>query len=153
MNPNHAFTLTELCPADTFHYDISRYVPQGFHEQSFTDYSSYGFNAGTADPIFTNTPGLAGQKISSIKNPSRTVLIMELPALFPWSWHQPKRPFSPENSCFNDAKNMISFVDGHANYIRIYWNTNRFVSGGVSYVVPSGYYDPPAAYDYKWSGD
>src|SRR3954469_9304647 len=36
------------CPADTFYFDAPPvgYVPRGFHEQTFTDYSSYAFNAG-----------------------------------------------------------------------------------------------------------
>jgi hypothetical protein len=80
-------------------------------------------------------------------------LVFEIPAIFPYSWHEPKRPFSPEVAVFNDAKNMASFVDGHVNYIRIYWNSNRVIIGGVSYITDAMDYDPPAGYDYKWSGD
>jgi len=58
-----------------------------------------------------------------------------------------------ENATFNDAKNMVSFVDGHVNYIKIYWNTNRVLSGGTSYITTAADYDPPAGYDYQWSGD
>jgi type II secretory pathway pseudopilin PulG len=146
------------CPADTFYYDLlpggQGYVPKGLHEQSFSDYSSYGFNAGTTNPVLAKrTPGLAGRKISSIKDPTKTVLVAEIPALFPFSWHEPRRPFSFENALFNNAKNMVSFVDGHVDYIRIYWNTNRVASGGISYVTTAADYDPPAGYDYKWSGD
>jgi prepilin-type N-terminal cleavage/methylation domain-containing protein len=145
------------CPADTFYYDLlpngQGYVPQSLHEQSFSDYSSYAFNAGTPTVFGTRTPGLAGRKISSIKKPAKTVLIAEIPAIFPYSWHEPKRPFSMENAVFNNAKDMISFVDGHVNYIKIYWNTNRVLFGGISYVTTAAEYDPPAGYDYKWSGD
>jgi len=153
-SPNKIFT----CPADVFYYDLlpngQGYVPQGFHEQPFSDYSSYAFNAGTTNPILgVHTPGLAGRKISSIKEPTKTILVTEIPALFPYSWHEPKRPFVVENALFNDAKDMASFVDGHANYIRIYWNTNRVLSGGNSYLTIAADYDPPAGYDYKWSGD
>jgi prepilin-type N-terminal cleavage/methylation domain-containing protein len=146
------------CPADTFYYDLLPnglgYVPQGFHEQSFSDYSSYAFNGGTTNPVFGfRTPGLAGRKISSIKDPAKTVLVAEIPALFPFSWHQPKRPDSVGTPLFSDAKNMVSFVDGHVSYIKIYWNTNRILSGGISYLTTATDYDPPAGYDYKWSGD
>ncbi len=141
------------CPADTFYYGPKGYVPQGFHQQSFTDYSSYGFNAGATNPIYSTRTGLAGRRISSIKDPSKTILVMEIPALFPYSWHEPKKPFSAENSVFNDAKNMVSFVDGHASYIKIYWNSNRIESGGISYITDAADYDPPAGYDYKWSAD
>ena len=141
------------CPADTFYYGPQGYVPQGFHEQSFSDYSSYGFNAGATNPIYSTHTGLAGRKISSIKAPSKTILVMEIPALFPYSWHAPRKPFSIENSVFNDALNMVSFVDGHVSYIKIYWNTNRIMSGGISYITDAADYDPPPGYNYKWSAD
>jgi hypothetical protein len=129
-------------------------LSQGYHEQSFTDYSSYAFNAGTTNPVLGRySPGLAGRKITSVKNPGKTILVTEITALFPWSWHEPKRPLSPENLTFCDAKNVVSFVDGHVSYIKIYWNTNRVESGGVSYVFDASDYDPPAGYDYKWSAD
>jgi hypothetical protein len=99
------------------------------------------------------TPGLAGRKISSIKDPTKTVLVAEIPALFPFSWHQPKRPLAMGNALFSNAKNMVSFIDGHVNYIKIYWNTNRILSGGISYLTTAADYDPPPGYDYKWSGD
>ena len=138
--------------ADTFYYGPQGYVPQGVHEQSFSDYSSYGFNAGATNPIYSTRTGLAGRKIGSIKDPTKTILVMEIPALSPYSWHDPKRPFVG-NAVFNDAKNMVSFVDGHVSYIKIYWNTNRIVSGGISYITDAADYDPPAGYDYKWSAD
>jgi prepilin-type N-terminal cleavage/methylation domain-containing protein len=147
------------CPSDTFYFDGTLngqgYVPQGFHEQSFTDYSSYAFNAGTTNPVLGRfSPGLAGRKITSVKNPSKTLLLVEITALFPSSWHEPKRPVSSaENAVFCDAKNVISFVDGHVSYSKIYWNTNRIESGGISYILDALDYDPPAGYDYKWSAN
>ena len=48
------------CPVDTFYYDVvaAGLVRQGFHEQAFTDYSSYGFNAGIRDQLWgSTTPG------------------------------------------------------------------------------------------------
>jgi prepilin-type N-terminal cleavage/methylation domain-containing protein len=147
------------CPSDTFYYHLvpggQPFAAQGLHEQPFTDYSSYGFNGatGTNQVSGVRMPSIAGRKISSIKNPARTLMIFEIPAIFPYSWHEPKRPFSAQNSVFNDAKNMVSFVDGHARYIKIYWNTNRIMSGGISYITDAVDYDPPAGYDYKWSAD
>ena len=146
------------CPADKFYFDGtvngSGYVARGVHEESFTDYSSYAFNAGTTNPVLgAFSPGLAGRKLSSIRNPSRTILVTEISALFPHSWHNPKRPLSAANAVFNDAQNMVSFVDGSVRYIKIHWRTNRVVLGGVSYVMNAADYDPPADYDYQWSGD
>jgi hypothetical protein len=147
------------CPADKFYFDGTLngrgFVAEGIHEQSFTDYSSYAFNAGTTNPVLGRMSlGLAGRKLSSVKSPSRTVLLMEIPALFPSSWHDPKRPVShPANQMFNDAQNMISFVDSHTSYLRIHWPTNRVESGGVSYVMNSIDFNPPPGYEYQWSAD
>lgn len=138
-----------VCPADIFHYDFvtnfGAYVPQGLHEQA-PDFLSYAFNGGNARTN-SNAPGIAGRTLASIKDPSKTVLVMEAPALIPYSWHQPKRPLSRENGIFNDAQNMVSFVDGHVSYIKIYWGGNN-PPGSLAL-----HQNPPAGYDYKWSGD
>ena len=41
----------------------------------------------------------------------------------------------------------MSFVDGHVSYIKIYWNGSQ---GGDGF---SAFYEPPAGYEYKWSGN
>ena len=146
------------CPADTFYYDYPftpnprGYVPESLCTQSNNDYSSYSFNAGNLHHVqFYGTnfiePGIAGLKLSLIKNPSRTVLVAEMPAFIPYSWHQPKRPFSQNNSIFNDSRNVISFVDGHVNYIKMYWDST-WPQGTLALA-----HDPPAGYDYQWSGN
>jgi prepilin-type N-terminal cleavage/methylation domain-containing protein len=142
------------CPADTFYYDFPSltYRGQSLHDQFDSDYSSYGFNGGNGftngpPPAFLNEtswPGVFGRKQASIKDPAKTVLLTEISAFFPWSWHQPQR--LPSGKCgVNDARNMVSFVDGHVSYIKIYWNSN--------FDITSCCYDPPGGYDYKRSGD
>jgi type II secretory pathway pseudopilin PulG len=137
------------CPADTFHYDFTTsfgsYVPKGLHEQG-PDYLSYAFNGGNARTN-SNAPGIAGRVLTSNKEPAKTVLVMEGPALIPYSWHEPKRPFSAQNAIFNDAKNLVSFVDSHVSLIKIHWGGNN-PPGSMAL-----HSDPPAGYDYKWSGD
>ena len=139
-----------VCPADTFHYeDLTRrprYVSQGLWEQPISDFSSYAFNGGNEMTGFS-APGIAGRRISSINQPAKTVMVAEGAAFIPWSWHHAKRPFSPENAKFNDAKDTVGFVDGHVGYIKIYWSGNN-PPGSLAM-----FYDPPAGYDYKWSGD
>jgi prepilin-type N-terminal cleavage/methylation domain-containing protein/prepilin-type processing-associated H-X9-DG protein len=138
------------CPADRFYYEFSAtnqvFVPQSWHEQVAYDNSSYWFNSGTPTRFGTNSPGIAGRNISSIKHPEKTVLVAEMPAFHPWSWHDPKRPLPTGNEwpLFKDAKNNVSFVDGHVSYIKIYWEMKY---------SPTAAFDPPAGYDYKWSGD
>jgi prepilin-type N-terminal cleavage/methylation domain-containing protein len=140
------------CPADTFCLpeNIGGSPPQSCHQLSVYNYTSYLFNAGNIrkDYPFTNAfPGIAGRKLTSINNPTKTILITEQPALLPYSWHQPKKLAGREYQ-FNDARNMVSFVDGHVNYIKIYWDTNT-----TSDHFEAWHYDPPNGYDYKWSGD
>jgi prepilin-type N-terminal cleavage/methylation domain-containing protein/prepilin-type processing-associated H-X9-DG protein len=152
------------CPADTFYYDWARgYVPRSHHDQSLFDFSSYTFNAMNLATLPTNItpvgakqiiwPGIGGRTLSSIRHPARTVLVAESPAFFPYSWHEP-RPYQhggiqPRGIVlFNDAKNVVSFADGHVAYIKIYWG-NIVTNGGFM----SCFYDPPAGYDYQWSGD
>jgi prepilin-type N-terminal cleavage/methylation domain-containing protein len=145
------------CPADRFHYNLvagGKAVAESFHEQAFTDYSSYGFNGATGTNLISGRlKSIAGKKVSSIKEPARTLLVFELPAIFPFSWHEPRRPLSGENSAFNNARIMASFVDGQVNYLPFYWNSNRVEVSGILYIADAVDYDPPSGYDYKWSGD
>jgi len=140
------------CPADTFYFDFmnAHYVPGSLHEQTNCDYSSYLFNGGNLNRNRQTGGyygGIAGRTVSSIKDPARTVLVAEQPTWFPYSWHQPKLPASPgfKDACFKDAKNLVSFVDGHVSYIKIYWSSDSHSMAAE--------YDPPRDYDYKWSGD
>lgn len=48
---------------------------------------------------------------------------------------------------FPDALNVMSFVNGHVGYIKIYWNGIQGPDGF------SAFYEPPDGYDYKWSGN
>ncbi len=147
------------CPADTFYYDESScaYVSHGRHEERTVDFSSYEFNGCNLLTNYTNLayngvlPGIGGQKLSAVKNSAKTVLVVESSAILPYSWQQPKPPVPGGWPMFNDARNMVSFVDSHVSYIKIFWNsTIGYPNGGVSVAA---YYDPPAGYDYQWSGN
>lgn len=142
------------CPADIYFYDMSRngrgYVPQPMHEQADHAFTSYAFNAGqfstpprTNLPATTNYYGVAGQRLETLPHPSKTVLMAEVPAYSPYSWHQPRRPFSTEKALFADAQDMICFVDGHVSYIKMYFDGKKIAWD----------YNPPGGYDYQWSGD
>jgi prepilin-type processing-associated H-X9-DG protein len=136
------------CPDDTFYYDVAgsfQRVAKGLHEEP-PDYLSYAFNGGNARTN-SNAPGIAGRLLSSITEPSKTVLVAEAPAFIPYSWHQPRPPAPNGAPMFNDAMNMVSFVDGHVRYIAIFWGGNN-PPGSLAL-----HRDPPAGYDYKWSGN
>lgn len=144
------------CPADTFYPNHiftddnapTEYVQQGLHETSYVDFSSYSFNGGDGriEAVGTNgvtitRPGLGNVKLSAVKHPSRTVLIAEASAFAPWSWHEP----SPR-LIFDDAKNMVSFVDGHVSYIKIFKDDAPRKGLAI-------FYNPPGGYDYQWTPD
>jgi prepilin-type N-terminal cleavage/methylation domain-containing protein len=139
------------CPADVFYYDYDTRYSESLHRQSRTDYSSYAFNAGNVPPgsppgvpPVHPWPGIAGRKLSGIGEPARTVLVAEVPALFPYSWHKREG-----KSHFNNAWDVVSFVDGHVKYIQMYWNAADVRTGHAE----AWHYDPPPNYQYKWSGD
>jgi prepilin-type N-terminal cleavage/methylation domain-containing protein len=143
------------CPADTFYYDFPapNYFGQSLHDQPNSDYSSYGFIGGgnsqtkPKPPAFLNEDsygGVGGLKLAAIKDPAKTVLLMELSAGFPWSWHQPQSVPAGQFG-FKDARNVIGFMDGHVSYFKMYRNP--------SINLPSCNYEPPAGYEYKWHAD
>jgi prepilin-type N-terminal cleavage/methylation domain-containing protein len=144
------------CPADRFYPNHiftdddgpTEYVQKSLHEEPFVDYSSYSFNGGDGrtEVVGTNRvtitrPGLGNVKLSAVKHPSRTVLVAEASAFAPWSWHEPS-----SRLLFNDAKNVVSYVDGHVSFIKIYKDSAP--RKGLAIL-----YDPPASYDYQWSAN
>jgi prepilin-type N-terminal cleavage/methylation domain-containing protein len=146
------------CPADTFWYSWSgRHAlkSSSLHDEAFCDYSSYAFNGGNLNTnllrwgVDCTKLGIAGRTLSSIKNPAKTVLVFEASAWSPFSWHEPRLPLAQEDERFNDAMNLVSFVDGHVSYIRIYWSATA--TNGVSLNATDE--NPPAGYAYQWSGD
>jgi prepilin-type N-terminal cleavage/methylation domain-containing protein len=135
------------CPADRF-YNTG--IPGSFtnapmHEQTRSDFSSYDFNTGNLRTNFGSGhifSGIAGLKESSIVEPARTILVGEMPAWIPFSWHKPQSALQ-----FNGAMAQLDFVDGHVDYIRIYFDTSKTNNESASLG-----YDPPAGYEYRWSG-
>jgi prepilin-type N-terminal cleavage/methylation domain-containing protein len=141
------------CPADTFYYDFpaANRIGRSLHDEPNSDYSSYGFIGGgdsqAKPPAFLNEDsygGVGGLKLAAIKDPAKTVLLMELSAGFPWSWHHPQSVPMGQFG-FKDAKNVIGFVDGHVRYIKMYRDPSNN--------LPSCNYEPPAGYEYKWHAD
>jgi len=115
-----------VCPSDRI---LSSQVGHAF--------TSYTFNGYEAAP--GAIPRITGKKLSSIKSPGRAVLIGEWPAFFGGSWHP------VINQDCSNAKDVLSFVDGHAGLTKIYWD-------GIADSDPCNY-EPPAGYDYNWDGE
>jgi prepilin-type N-terminal cleavage/methylation domain len=142
------------CPKDTFYYPmnskVSKRIAQPLHEQSNYVFTSYAYNAGHTiipatgnNPAKTNFHGLAGMKLDSVAHPSKTVLLAEFAALAPFSWHDPQHSVLGDASRFNNAQDMLAFVDGHVAYAKMYYAGTNLAWD----------YNPPAGYDYQWSGD
>lgn len=147
------------CPADKFNYSglfsdggPMNLIQRSFHDDPKFDYSSYAFNGGDNSPTTVSNdvvslrftlPGLTGVKLSSVRNPGRTVLVEEYPAIFPYSWHDPQ-PQAVSEMFFCDSKNVVGFVDGHVSYIKMYFNPTN----GLACL-----YNPPSSYSYQWSAD
>lgn len=113
------------CPSDRI---ISKQAGHAFTSFTFNGYE-VGSNA---------IPRITGQRFGAIVDPVQGVLVGEWPAFFGGSWH-PRR-----DGDHADAKNVLSFVDGHTTFSRIYWD-----------LIPDSSpcnYEPPAGYDYNWDG-
>ena len=137
-----------ICAADDFVFSGTlgswftdpQLTGQGFCNQAWTHFSSYWFN-GLARGDDTNDLGMAQKPFTSVRDPVKTELIGEISGGGGLSSHDRRQPLQ-----FPDAPNVMSFVDGHASYIKIYWNGTQGPGGF------SAFYEPPAGYEYKWTG-
>lgn len=135
------------CPSDTFYYLNMLGSPlftTGMYQTNWSDFSSYWFSRLNLvqDAGGNNYSGIAGVKISSLHQTTRTLMVADQPACFGYSWHQKVSRPNPGPDPINDARNMTVFVDGHVSYIKFYWNSD-------SDQFPC-FYNPPASYDYQW---
>ena len=136
-----------VCPADDFdcndpaikEFFLFEHVSgRGFYRQQATRYSSYWFNGEAPDKPETR---MGGKPFSSVREPSRVVLLGEISGCIALSAHDRREPYQ-----FNNARNVMSFVDGHVSYLRIYWNGVKGFDGIAAF------YDPPPGYEYQWFG-
>ena len=120
------------CPMDRGYSD-----PGPFWSNPRFDYTSYVFNGVT----LPGTPNIAGWKVSEIIEPKRTLSVMEWSAHAPLSWHWSKTG-SANAPFYSDAESITSFVDGHVDRVKIYYDGYN-----AAYTR-----DPIAGYDYRYSG-
>ncbi|HTR43283.1 MAG TPA: prepilin-type N-terminal cleavage/methylation domain-containing protein [Pseudomonadales bacterium] len=135
------------CPSDDFNCSdpkIQALLPfdpvngPSFYRQPATHYSSYFFN-GSADG---DDDPRAARPFSQVRRPAEMVLAAEDSGALGLSTHNRKQPYQ-----FNNALNVMSFVDGHISCIQIYWNGTTGFDG-----IP-GLYNPPGGYEYEWFAD
>ena len=132
-----------VCPSDKFsvEWGITGWFRVGpLHENTLTNFTSYlfnGCNTRTNPPY----PGIAGLRLASLQDPSKTVLAVEGSAFESFSWHKPRKEL-----LFRDSLNEVDYVDGHVDFVKIFW------SGSPAVYEPPCLYDPPPEYAYRWSG-
>ncbi len=131
--PSSAEDRIFACPDDRGYSD-----PKPFHQTARFDYGSYVFNGVTLPSM----PHIAGRKTETVREASRTLLVMEWTAHAPLSWHR-SRTGRKNLPFYCDAENVVGFVDGHVKFVPIYYDgyTAAFTR------------DPVAGYAYKYSGD
>ena len=157
-----------VCPADTFYYRLNvtngtmNYVPQGHYAQSNFDYSSYEFNGANQAtnakiPLLgiKSLPGIAGRKLTTIKHPERTILAADASAFLHFSWHQPQPPTLVSQG---STKSRSSTMQKMWPALWTVMSATSKSIGTVPRILADYYsfafmYDPPAGYDYQWSGD
>jgi type II secretory pathway pseudopilin PulG len=100
-------------------------------------YGSYVFNGVDLPGV----PNLAGWPVTSVREPTKTLLMMEWTAHAPLSWHK-SRTGRKNHPFYNDAESVVGFVDGRVKFIKIYYD-------GVNAAYTR---DPIPGYEYRYSG-
>jgi len=147
LSRNGANTTDALfvCPADDFDCSLAAIQEfflfqnvkgEGFHSLKETYDSSYLFNGLAPDEVETRG---AGRPFTSVREPSRLILVGEISGAIGLSTYARLQPQQ-----FNNAKNVMSFVDGHVSYIPICWN------GSKKFDSMPCFHDPPPGYEYVW---
>jgi prepilin-type N-terminal cleavage/methylation domain-containing protein/prepilin-type processing-associated H-X9-DG protein len=129
------------CPKDRGWKQYAMYQMPHYYNP-ILDYGSYVFNG--ADAEVGNPPGnsLLNISLSTVKHPIRTWLMSEWPIHWCYSWH--KNLYGEQDVTYNNAVVNVSFVDGHARYIKLYYTA---LYGPAAYSYLTG--QIPSQYDYQ----
>ena len=125
------------CPDDRG-YGEGAEPTRPFHLSKKHDFTSYVFNSVDLPGV----PNVAGRDLSSIRDPAKTLMVMEWTAHAPLSWHR-SRTGRRNTPFYSNAENVVGFADGRAAFIPIY-----FDGCNAAYTR-----DPIPGYSYKYSGD
>ncbi len=122
------------CPSDCG-YPLLLGLDAPSYMDPWVDYSSYIFNG--VDTF--GAPNICGKKVSTIRQSTRTIMMLEYSASGPVSWHTGSTKFQART---NKAKSNLCFVDGHVSYIAMYFNGT---GGPYLYNPPDG-----GGFEYVW---
>jgi prepilin-type N-terminal cleavage/methylation domain-containing protein len=139
------------CPADQFIFLCCKDGEEYDFNANSTKWSgtSYGFNGYNLPP---NTPppfsGLAGLSAQEIPLPERTVLTFETPVMHWFSWHEASGRVRRQPDA--SSMNVMSFVDGHAVYLKTLAPKYTGVGTNPSVITNGLLSEPPPEYGYQW---
>ncbi len=138
-DPRGSNDMVFRCPKDRGWKDYG--FPMPHYQNPSLDYGSYVFN-GCDNRGNPQANTLLKISLSSIKHPTRTWMISEWPIHWGYSWH--KNPYGMRDVSFKDALVNVSMVDGHARYIKTYYNL-ALGDAPFAYLTK----DIPQSYEYQ----
>jgi prepilin-type N-terminal cleavage/methylation domain-containing protein/prepilin-type processing-associated H-X9-DG protein len=106
------------CPMDRGWKGVSTEWVNPLWTYQNLDYGSYQYNGIWNDTPSTNN--LLNIKLSDVRHPTRTWLMSEWCFTWAYSWHDSLT--GVQNISYNNAIGNVSFVDGHASFIRAYYD-------------------------------
>jgi prepilin-type N-terminal cleavage/methylation domain-containing protein len=118
------------CPMDRGWKGVSTYWVNPLWTYQNLDYGSYIFNGIDNDG---NTNNMLNMKLAAVRHPARTWLMAEWCFSWAYSWHYSLT--GEVNVPYKGALGNQSFVDGHAGFIKAYYN-------------PSAAFDAPEPFAY-----
>jgi hypothetical protein len=130
------------CPKDRGWADHGALYSMPHYANYTLDYGSYVFNGCDNwgnDPATTT---LLNMHLSTVRHPTRTWLMSEWPIHWSYSWHKSRT--GNANISYKDAIDNVSFVDGHAGAIKLYYNATL---GPAPFAYPTP--QIPGGYDYQ----
>ena len=108
------------CPMDRGWKGVNTYWVNPLYTYQNLDYGSYNYNGiNNTEP---STNNLLNIKLTDVRHPTRTWLMAEWCFTWAYSWHDSLT--GEKNISYNNAIANVSFVDGHASFIKAYYNAS-----------------------------
>src|ERR1041384_6251132 len=139
-DPRGSNDMVFHCPKDRGWKDYGFPMPHYYNPT--LDYGSYAFKGGANEGNPPAQTTLLSMTLSNVKHPTRTWMMSEWPIHWSYSWHQ--NPYGQQDVAFKDALVNVSMVDGHARFIRVYYNL-ALGSAPFGYLTK----DIPPSYEYQ----
>jgi prepilin-type N-terminal cleavage/methylation domain-containing protein len=140
--PQSSNSIVFRCPKDRGWADHGATYSMPHYANYILDYGSYVFNGCDNRGNDPKTTTLLDMKLSTVKHPIRTWIMSEWPIHWSYSWH--KSLTGDANISYKDAIDNVSFVDGHAAYIKLYYDASL---GPAPFAYPTP--QIPGSYNYQ----